>query len=182
MKPYCYKKEIKLLIVLSIVLFSCRTFDTPTFEIYKGPENITENISAIYTDSARVKAHIQSPVQQTLINDDTEYPKGLDVKFYDDEEALENTLICNYAIKTSKTGVWKITGNVEVVNIKKQEKLNTEELYWDENGDRIWTDKYVIIETKDQTIEGTGLESNQNFSEYEILNPTGTFDISGEKQ
>jgi LPS export ABC transporter protein LptC len=149
--------------------------ETPKFEIYEGPENIIENITAVYTDSARVKARVKAPQQEILRNGDNEYTKGMNIKFFDENEELENTLTCEYAIKDIKTGIWTIRGNVIITNIKKNEKLNTEELYWNASEDRIWTEKFVRIETEDQILTGTGLESDQRFSEYEILNPRINF-------
>jgi lipopolysaccharide export system protein LptC len=69
---------------------------------------------------------------------------------------------------------------VKINNIKKNEKLNTEELFWDASADRIWTKKFVRIETEDQILTGTGLESAQKFSEYELLKPSGFFELNEE--
>lgn len=174
MKLYKFKREIRVLFILG-ALFSCESMETPKFEIYEGPENIIDNITAVYTDSARVKARVEAPEQEILRNGDKEYAKGMDIDFFDEKEELENTLTCEYAIQDIKTGIWTIRGDVVITNIKKNEKLNTEELYWDASEDRIWTAKFVRIDTEDQTLTGTGLESDQRFSEYEILNPSITF-------
>lgn len=179
MKKFRFKREISILLVL-LALFSCTSKETSKFEIYEGPDNTTENITAVYTDSGRVKARVKAPIQEVLRNGDNEYTKGMNIKFFDDNEELENTLTCNYSIKNIKTGIWTIKGDVVINNIKKKEKLNTEELFWDASEDRIWTEKFVRIETEDQTLTGTGLESNQKFSEYEILKPIGFFEIGEE--
>ncbi len=176
MKLFKFKKEISILLILG-ALFSCEnTLESPKFIIYEGPENITEKITALYTDSARVKARVKAPIQEVLRSGDNEYVKGMDIEFFDKNEELENTLTCEYAIKHIKTGIWTIHGNVVIDNVKKKEKLNSEELYWDASADRIWTDKFVRIETEDQILTGTGLESDQKFSEYEILKPNIIFE------
>ena len=63
--------------------------------------------------------------------------------------------------------------NVRVLNIK-CEKLGTEELVWDQQKGRIYTDKFVKITTPDQIITGEGMESDQTFSDWEIMNVSGT--------
>jgi len=173
-----FKKEISIFLLLGSLISCDNTLDSPKFEIYEGPDNITENINAVYTDSALIKAKVKAPIQEILRNGDNEYSKGMNINFFDEQEELENTLTCEYSIKNVKTGIWSIRGNVIINNIKKKEKLNTEELFWDASADRIWTKKFVRIETEDQILTGTGLESDQKFSEYEILKPSGFFEIN----
>ena len=63
--------------------------------------------------------------------------------------------------------------NVVVVN-EKGEKLNTEHLIWEEEGDRITSDAFVKITTADEILMGEGLESNQSFTKYRIKKIKGT--------
>jgi LPS export ABC transporter protein LptC len=65
---------------------------------------------------------------------------------------------------------------VEVIN-KNGEKLETEKLIWDEANKKIYTDAFVKITTPNQVISGKGLESNQDFTKYEIKKITGIINI-----
>jgi hypothetical protein len=65
---------------------------------------------------------------------------------------------------------------VEILNTK-GETLNTEELIWDQETGTIHTDKFVKITGKDQITQGTGLISNQSFTDWEIINYQGTINI-----
>jgi hypothetical protein len=61
--------------------------------------------------------------------------------------------------------------------------LQTELLTWDEETDRIFTDKFVKITTPTEILYGDGLEANQDFTRYEIKNIKGRIKIEdGEKQ
>ena len=66
--------------------------------------------------------------------------------------------------------------NVEVVNVN-GEKLNTEHLIWDEQKKKITSDAFVKITTAKEIIMGKGLEANQDFTQYEIKEVTGTIRI-----
>ena len=72
-----------------------------------------------------------------------------------------------------------VRNNVHVVN-KKQEEMNTEELNWDQVNDRVWTDRFIKISTKDEIIYGEGFEANQDFTSYEIKRITGTIKVQEE--
>jgi hypothetical protein len=56
----------------------------------------------------------------------------------------------------------------------KGERLNTEEIIWDEQKKKIYSDKYVTIHTKDEILFGYGFESNEDFSKYKIFKLSGT--------
>jgi hypothetical protein len=58
--------------------------------------------------------------------------------------------------------------------------MNTEELNWVPAKQKIFTDKFVTIQTKEEVLKGQGLEAKQDFSSYRILKPTGTFPITQE--
>ena len=57
---------------------------------------------------------------------------------------------------------------------KKGEKLETSELTFDQDSSSIYTDKAIIITTSNGSqIHGKGLLSNDSFTKYKILQPTG---------
>ena len=72
-----------------------------------------------------------------------------------------------------------MTASESVVLISSQgEKLETEELIWDERENKIYTDKKVIITTAKELIQGEGFESKPDFSEYSISKIQGTFNFN----
>jgi LPS export ABC transporter protein LptC len=66
--------------------------------------------------------------------------------------------------------------NVLVVN-EKGDQLNTEHLIWDERTQKLTSDEFVKITTKDEIIYGNGFEANQDFSRYRIFNIKGIFSV-----
>lgn len=105
-----------------------------------------------------------------------EFPKGVEVFFYDDSMKINSQLKADYGIRYEKKGKMEAKRNVEVVNVK-GEKLNTEHLILDETNDKIYTEAFVKITTKDEVMYGDGLESNQDFTKYKIKNIKGTFNL-----
>jgi LPS export ABC transporter protein LptC len=58
-----------------------------------------------------------------------------------------------------------------------QEKLETEELIWDEKTARIRTEKFVKVTQPGEIIYGFGLEAEQDFSYWRILVPKGKIKV-----
>lgn len=140
-----------------------------------SPLEIQEDLQVEYSDSSYTRLKMTAPLAESYSQLDEPYrlfPKGINVNFYDLLGEENSRLRADYAKEFIKEGKWEAKGDVVVVN-KKGEQLNTEILYWDQKKERIYSDAYVKIKTKDQIIEGTGFESDQDFSNYEITNVIG---------
>lgn len=147
---------------------------------YDGPLRETENVLTLYSDSAKILIKLQAKVQQDFENGDAVFPEGIYVEFYDKQGAISSTLRSNYAKQERNKDLFLVRGNVVLDNIAKKEKLETEELFWDKGKDRLYTDKFVKVTTPERMLTGTGLETNQNFFPYKVLNVTGIFDLGKE--
>ena len=135
-----------------------------------------EEVTILHSDSGVVTAKIQAQLILEFASGDREFPEGIYLEFYEKGE-MTSTLKANYAYFDSEKSKWKGTGDVELLNIDSEEKLNTEELFWEPNNGKVYTDKFVNIESGDEILTGTGLETTQDFSSYTILKPEGIFSI-----
>lgn len=139
-----------------------------------------QGVTIIYSNGGHTKAKLQTKTfdhQQSREPFYFEMKNGLRVDFFDDSLHSESTLIAKYGKYFEKEGNMVVKDSVVVFN-KKKEQLNTEELMWDEKAQKFRSDKFVKITTPTQIIYGKGLESNQNFSEYKILNVQGMIGVS----
>jgi LPS export ABC transporter protein LptC len=71
-----------------------------------------------------------------------------------------------------------VQDSVVIVNASKGQILETEELIWNEKRQIFFTEKYVTIKTPTQVIYGEGMEANQDFTYYKILQPRGVIAVS----
>ena len=72
---------------------------------------------------------------------------------------------------------------VAIVAINEQNyKLETELLFWDQEKDLIYTDRFVKITSEDEIVMGTGFDSDSRFSNWTIKNVTGTIYIKDEQK
>lgn len=174
-------------VFLFVGLFGCTELETSAYINKKRDSIVTkeyaEKISIDYTDSGKIRARVFSPLLVAVKQIQRPYMemnKGLKVDFYEADGDIQSYLTAEYGISYPDEKRIIVRRDVEILNVK-GERLNTEELIWDQVRGRIFTDKNVTITTKDQIIMGVGLESNQSFSDWEILNVTGTLNVSHDK-
>lgn len=105
------------------------------------------------------------------------FPEGIYVEKFDTLFQSEFNVKSDTAYFYDKRGLWELIGNVKVRNVE-GEHFETEQLFWDQKTERVYSDKFMRIEQKDKTITGIGFESNQNMTQYKIFNSQGIFPVS----
>jgi LPS export ABC transporter protein LptC len=134
-----------------------------------------EEVTLIYSERGKVKARLFT---KEFIHNERATPPyydmkgGLKFEFFNDSLTVESTLTAKYARYYDVQNNVLIRDSVVVVN-KKGERLETEELVWNEKLKKFFTEKPVHITTAAQVMFGDGLEANQDFTWYEIKNLKG---------
>lgn len=175
-----------LLVLCTAVLSSCEN-DIEKITLITGKQELpvesSENLTILYSDSARVKVKITTPKLTRIASENpvTELPKGMLVEFYDSDMKISSTLQARYALRKDLESIMEAKNDVVVVNAK-GEKLNTEHLIWNEKTSKIYSDKFVKITTPDKIIYGNGFEANQDFTSYKIFNIKGTITINKDER
>jgi len=182
-------KKIRLYFLLFTFYFllflsSCQT-DIQTINQLTSVKNLPsesmKDAEIMYSDSAKVKMKLTAPQLDRYVEKQyIEFPQGVKILFYNDSMKVTSQLKADYGIRYEKEGKMEAKRNVEVVNVK-GDKLNTEHLIWDEAHGKIYTEAFVKITTAEEVLLGDGLESNQDFTKYKILNPTGTISLKDEE-
>jgi LPS export ABC transporter protein LptC len=103
--------------------------------------------------------------------------QGLRVEFYNDSLKVTTVLTARNARYYEQQGNVDIRDSVIVVN-NKGEKLNTEELIWNQGIRRYYTEKPVKITTATQILYGDGLDANEDFTWYQIKNLKGAVKVN----
>ncbi len=165
-------------LLFSLLAFSCNDKeDVAQFEEYTGPMRILSNAVIMHSDSAKIQGKLITPLLYEFINSDKELPKGGFIEFYDKLGLISATLRADYGYFTDEEQVWKIEGNVVLINLENNESLNTEQLFWNPVAGNVYTDMFVRIEREDEILTGTGLTAKQDFSSYVIKKPEGVFNL-----
>jgi LPS export ABC transporter protein LptC len=141
---------------------------------YKGPVSEIYGINMSFSDSARLVVKMSTEAQLTMVNEDKVYPKEVRVFFFDRLGNNTTTLRGDSARFIRARNIYHIMGRVLINNQVKHETLQTDELFWNPDTKKMYTDKPVDIKTPEQVIHAIGMDSNQDFTEYTLRRVTGT--------
>lgn len=148
---------------------------------YVGPIEEINNVQMLYSEAAVLKVKMTTARQLRYQNDDRKYPEAVNILFFGPAGEEMTTLRSDSGRYDRAKDLYTVMGNVVVINKQKQDKLVTNELNWNPNTKKVFTEKPVTIISKatGETMKGLGLDANQDFSQYSIRKPTGIFSIEG---
>ena len=144
------------------------------------PTMTTRAVTSLISDSGQIRYRITT--DNWLVYDEAQipvwrFPDGLYLEKFDRDFAIEATVQCDSATYFSQRGLWRLDGNVNILNTV-GEKFLSQQVFWDQRLNKVYSDSFIHIERADRTIEGYGFESNDRMTRYRITNPTGIFPAS----
>lgn len=167
---------------LGTLLCSCEN-DIEKINMFTGdsdeyPDIIGENIEVLFSDSAIVKVRMRAKELRQYNNAEepySEFPRGIIVCFYDKQQEIESEISADYAIYMTKKKLWHARGNVIAKNLKSGNRLDSEEMFWDEEKEEIYSNTYTKIVNENGTFYGKdGFKSNQTLTKYQLIGVTNS--------
>lgn len=174
-----------VLLLVSVTLFSCENKTSDIEDLLAKMEvgkEFAEDVEILYSDSAIIRAKIVAPIMVMDLDrtsESQEFPEGVVVDFYDDFQQVSSTLSGLYAIRFIRKGQVIIRDSV-VWESAFGEKLETQELIWDEKAEKIYSDKFVVISRPSEIIYGHGFEAGQDFNNARIKAVEGRITLDNE--
>ncbi len=176
----------RLLLAVMMIMPACKsdieTIGTIT-QVDEGPIESAFNIEIIHSDQAYVRMILNAPQMDRYENEEKylEMPQGLTVVFYDTLMQQTSSMSANYAISYEDSEIIEARDDVVVIN-ELGERLNTEQLVWDQKKEIIYSEKFVKITTEDEITYGEGFRADERFDQWEIINPRGTFRVENPRE
>lgn len=168
MKIYLY-----FLLLLGF-LSACENDINEVNRLFSSEETQVETalgVEMLYSDSAILNLRILTPKMIRHVADKEpwqEFPTGLEIDFFDPTGTeVTGRMTANYAQRYDHSAKFIVRDSV-VWHGEKGEKLETEELIWEEENDKVHTNKFVIVSRPDEIIYGHGFESNKDFTRWRI--------------
>ncbi len=154
-------------------------------EVKKVSKNVDANtelgVDVVMNYSEYGKPRATLTAKELIRNTDnfpkTEFPKGLQLVIYGEYGQIENTLKAKSGTVDETNKMMNARNNVEVVNAK-GDRLNTEELIWNQTDKTIYSNSFVKITTPKEIIMGDSLIADEKFTNYTIKKVTGTVKIT----
>lgn len=165
-----------------MMLFSCENSITKIAEITKE-----DTLAAISTydivyersDSGYLQVRLESSLMKRFGGKDPydEFPEGFEISFFDKTGAETSNIKANYGISYGSRKLMNARNDVVIRNFETEEELYTENLIWNQKTKIIRSNTFVKLIMPDKTIFGDSMWANESFTEHEIYNIKGEFDV-----
>lgn len=167
---------VTLFFITSFFLASCKD-DTKssvnfTYDRETVPTMTTDSVNMLISDSGVIRYRLIAKtwdIFEQAKDPHWFYPQGLYLEQFDSAFNVVVTVKADTAWNFTARKLWKLKGHVFVKNIV-GETFSSDELFWNQQQQRIYSDKFVKIDRPDKGIlQGKGgFEANQQMTEYEF--------------
>ncbi|TAK49640.1 MAG: LPS export ABC transporter periplasmic protein LptC [Saprospiraceae bacterium] len=170
--------------VCLLIFAACENDINEVNQFFSKEETSVETakgIEMLYSDSSILRMRIASPILIRHLDNRQpwqEFPDGFTVDFFDENGKVTGSLSAKYATRQENENKF-ITRDSVVWESLKGERLESEELIWDEAADKVHTDKFVILRRPSEIVYGHGFEANQEFTRWTIRAIEGRLKANG---
>lgn len=167
-----------IVIVMSLFFVSCNhkkeNLVDITFDPELTPTMDTDSVVTLISDSGITRYKLETKNWKVFDKAKEPYwyfPQGIYLERFDQNLNVEARINADTAWNYTEKRLWHLKGHVDIRNMK-DERFRSEELFWDQRLGRVYSDKYIEIETGDggeKKLKGYGFESNQEMTDYKIF-------------
>ncbi len=148
----------------------------------EAPRLRADEITTLISDSGITRYRITA--KTWLVYDKVEepywdFPEGLHLESFDEQFNTEAQIDCKRARYYETKKLWQLDDSVRAVNLE-GDRFATQQLFWEQNTERIFSDSLITIDQKDKQIIGEGFESNQSMTRYTIRKTRGIIPVDSE--
>lgn len=146
---------------------------------------IAYDVEIVRSDSGRMTAKLLAPMMRSVNDEDSvmlEFPKGFVAFMYEGDTAPTAKISGDYGVHYERRELLMAKQNVVVENIETQEILETENLFWDQKAQKIYTGSMVKISSPDKIIFGDSMTANESFTRREIFGIRATIELEDDEQ
>lgn len=141
------------------------------------PDMRTTGVTTFISDSGMIRYKVITDEWLIFSQKNPPYwafEKGIYMEKFDSLFQIDASIEADTAYYYEQKKLWELRSNVHIRS-QKGDKFDTELMFWDQEKEKIYSDKFIRIEQVDRVLTGYGFESNQQMTEYQIFNNTGIF-------
>lgn len=150
------------------------------------PQQTGYDVEISFTDSGTLKWKLfASEVDNYTSREDPfiEFPKGIKILDFNSDGNIESMLTANYAIYYQKSQLGEARNNVIAIKETTGEKLYTEQLFWDQKSETVYSNTFSrIINSQGTYIGEKGFEAKQDLSKWKLRGSKGNLIINDESE
>jgi LPS export ABC transporter protein LptC len=155
----------------------------PKSDILTLPSLTARDFKTVFNDSGRLQLILTAPIVEQYDSKETPYSEfrsGIMVLYFNLTGDTVARVTSKFAKYTKKNNNWELRDSVVVIN-EDGNRLETEVLNWDQERDRIYTDRFVKITKEDEITMGTGLESDSRMRVVKIKKVSAIIPLKDEQ-
>ena len=184
-KRYMFPLSLTVIVwiaMMFVFLPSCKKKENLAAAVGKEdsiPDMRTTGVTTYISDSGMIRYKIITAEWLVYSRIDSPYwafKKGIYLEKFDTLFRIDASIKADTAYFYEPKKLWELRGNVHIRS-QRGDKFDTQLMYWDQNKERIYSDRFIRIEQTDKVLTGYGFESNQQMTEYQIYNNTGIFTV-----
>lgn len=173
--------SIYICFIFLLLLISCDNFDKKftnsgdTTFVFQEPDQIGKNVEVIFNDSGFTKAILKANTGRVYQeNQETFLDDNVLVEFFSKEDKSRVSKLSSDSARIDDVSKnMTARGNVVVVSDSSGNRLETSILHWNNSTQKIYSNEFVKIWTRNEIITGYGFESDQNLDNYKINKVSG---------
>lgn len=170
-----------VLVILFNGLISCDFFDSRIAKpidstyIFREPDQSGTDIEVVFMDSGYTKAILRAKKGRVYQdNQETFLDDGLQVNFFSRYTGVRISRLTGDSARIDDVSKNMLArGNVVVTSDSTGNKLETQVLEWNNLTQKIYSNEFVKITTRNEVITGYGFVSDQNLDNYKINRVSG---------
>ena len=144
----------------------------------------TDSVRTLVSDSGITKYRITA--QTWLMYEEAKkpfwrFPDGLLLEQFDTVFNVVASIVCDSATYFKNDQLWRLDGNVNIETARR-ELILTNQLFYSQRRNEIYSDSFVHIEKTDRIIEGYGFVSNDRMTTYTLDSVSGIFPMEQRQQ
>ena len=137
------------------------------------PTMITDSFTTLISDSGITRYKLIA--DKWMVFDKAKepfqyFPFGIYLERFTPDFEIEATVKADTAWYYNEKELWHLKSNVHGENMQGEE-FDSDELFWDGENGRVYSDSYIEIKRGDTRLKGYGFESNQSMTNYRIFRP-----------
>ncbi len=144
------------------------------------PDLSAIDVKILYSELGHVQIELTSPLLVQKMEDKEkimEFPNGFILRFFDSTLTVKSQISADYGISYENKKLMEARNNVVVENFENHEKLNTEQLFWDRNKEKIYSYIPVKITRGNEVIYADTLISDQTFEHIYLGRIKGEIEV-----
>ncbi len=181
--------SVALLIVGSAIFITgCNSskvaVDVVITDYKKVPSLVSDSLSITYYENGEMEYKFTTPRMERYEFDDEPYmvfEEGVRIETFDEDGTRKSSLVADYAKYLEKKRLWEAKGNV-FGHDENGKELYTEQLFWDEMADKIYSNVDTKVIDGDEITQGSGFESDGQLNNVRFLNTKGRLFVDTTRQ